>query len=155
MKDCWKILIIIWICIIIFVIFLVFLDRTFGKINDFSYFNGVIQKCIDGDTLKVAIDNDIIMTVRVLGVDTFETKKNKQAQKQAKKFVLDEQQVIAIGKMAKNMCNEYWINREVELRCWKKDFFKRDLCYVKDIETQSDYGWFMIQNHLGYFVEPY
>lgn len=113
-----------------------------------------IIKCIDGDSLKVLTDNLTTKTIRVLEVDTFESRKNKQAQKQARLFNLDIETVVKIGQTAKQLCIEDWENKQVIIDCWKKDRYKRDLCYVYDMK-KNKYSDYMIKKKVGYYVKEY
>lgn len=113
-----------------------------------------IIKCVDGDTIKVLTDNLTIKTIRVLEVDTFESRKNKQAQKQARLFNLDIETVVEIGQTAKQLCIEDWENKQVIIDCWKKDRYKRDLCYVYDMK-KNKYSDYMIKKKVGYYVKEY
>jgi endonuclease YncB( thermonuclease family) len=63
---------------------------------------------IDGDTIKVGD-----RTVRIVGCDTFETHKNKQAYFQANRYMNgDVEAVLRLGNAAKNYAVEYFKNKD-------------------------------------------
>ena len=127
---------------------------------------GRIVSCIDGDTIEVLLNfTNQIRTVRILMIDTFETKANKQAEKQAKKFNITMQEVLKRGEQAKEFCTRLWMHDEdlskVGIKCWKKDRYGRDLCrvfhYDEVTNRMYDYaevilGW---NGNIAYFVAPY
>ena len=133
--------------IYIFIMFIIFI--CFVRAEEVK-----IIKCIDGDSLKVLTDNLTTKTIRVLEVDTFESRKNKQAKKQARLFNLDIEIVVEIGQQAKQFCIEDWENKQVIIDCWKKDRYKRDLCYVYDMK-KNKYSDYMIKKKVGYYVKEY
>ena len=55
---------------------------------------------IDGDTLVFKY-HQLPITIRLIGIDTFETKNNKHLLKQIKKFKITKEEAIRRGKMAK------------------------------------------------------
>lgn len=115
---------------------------------------GYIKRIIDCDTFEFVNNNNETKTIRVLEVDTFESRKNKQAQKQARLFNLDIETVVETGQTAKQLCIEDWENKQVIIECWKKDRYKRDLCYVYDIK-KNKYSDYMIKKKVGYYVKEY
>lgn len=135
--------------LIIYIVLMFFVMIFFVRAEEVK-----IIKCIDGDSLKVLTDNLTIKTIRVLEVDTFESRKNKQAQKQARLFNLDIETVVEIGQTAKQLCIEDWENKQVIIDCWKKDRYKRDLCYVYDMK-KNKYSDYMIKKKVGYYVKEY
>lgn len=135
--------------LILYIIIMFFIMIVFVRAEEVK-----IIKCVDGDTIKVLTDNLTIKTIRVLEVDTFESRKNKQAQKQARLFDLDIETVVEIGQQAKQLCIEDWENKQVIIDCWKKDRYKRDLCYVYDMK-KNKYSDYMIKKKVGYYVKEY
>lgn len=136
-------------------------------IRDFN-----VEKCIDGDTIKGFYfdeeENFNEMTIRILLIDTFETKKNKQAQEQLqilkdiadwnKKYITINN-VLEKGQEAKKICEEHFINVEtgITLFCWKKDKYKRDLCFIINESPTNDlyYIDYLIFNGLALPYKPY
>ena len=135
--------------LILYIVIMFFIMVVFVRAEEVK-----IIKCVDGDTIKVLTDNLTIKTIRVLEVDTFESRKNKQAQKQAKLFNLDIETVVEIGQTAKQFCIEDWENKQVIIDCWKKDRYKRYLCYVYDMK-KNKYSDYMIKKKVGYYVKEY
>jgi micrococcal nuclease len=60
---------------------------------------GYIEKVIDGDTLKVKIDNKV-EKVRLLYIDTMETKFNKKMLKDEREFYVNSKELIYLGRKA-------------------------------------------------------
>ncbi len=115
-----------------------------------------VLQCIDGDTLVIKDKKTgEEKKVRLLGVDAFETKWNRQAKKQAKKFYLKKEEVISLGKQAKAFCYGYFRGVDVALDCWKKDWFGRELCWVQGYWTGWKFDTMLINAGLGYYVKPY
>lgn len=132
-----------------------------------------VEKCLDGDTLFGSYFDDNFdyheMTVRILTIDAFETHKGKKADEQLKifkqiddgwngKITIDK--VIEKGKEAKKFCEEYFIDKSkaksgITLLCWKKDYFKRDLCFVIKNEEEHCYTDELIYNKLALPYRPY
>ena len=148
----YNIYILILYIIIMFFIMIVFVRAEEVKIT-FSD-KGYIKRIIDCDTFEFVNNNNETKTIRVLEVDTFESRKNKQAQKQARLFNLDIETVVKIGQTAKQLCIEDWENKQVIIDCWKKDKYKRDLCYVYDMK-KNKYSDYMIKKKVGYYVKEY
>jgi len=87
---------------------------------------------IDGDTIKVLI-NGKKESVRLIGIDTPESRKNKRAKKQAKQMRTSIYQVIKLGKLSKNFVKSIVKKGDtiyLELDIQPRDFYKRILAYV-------------------------
>jgi len=81
---------------------------------------------IDGDTIKVWL-NGKKESVRLIGIDTPESKRNKRAKKQAKESSQTVEQIVALGKKSKNFV--------------KRIVHKGDIVYLElDIQPRDRYG---------------
>ena len=123
--------------ILVFFIFLFSCSNENNKEN-------IIEKCIDGDTVIINGEK-----IRILEVDTFESRRNNQAKKQAKKFKISLKTVIEKGQKAKELCDKDWKGKSVKLTKWKIDRYGRTLAYIEG------YPQYMIKNEVGYYVKPY
>jgi micrococcal nuclease len=97
---------------------LLFLLFIFITISLFSFEIGIVERVVDGDTLKVLINNEVI-TIRLLGVDTPEsvhpTKPVEEGAIEASNFTKQlEEKIIIVTYDEDN----------------KKDFFGRTLGYI-------------------------
>jgi micrococcal nuclease len=86
----------------------------------------------DGDTIKVYI-NDERISIRLIGIDSFESRKNNKAYRQAYEYNLTIEQVIDRGKKAKDYLKKLVENKKyvyLEYDKDKIDRYKRTLAYV-------------------------
>jgi micrococcal nuclease len=91
-----------------------------------------VKRVVDGDTLKIVYQGQE-EPVRLIGIDTPESKKNKKARKDAVRSGKDIEQITAMGKEAANYMRT--IAREgdkiaIEFDVQKRDKYKRLLGYV-------------------------
>lgn len=91
-----------------------------------------VIRVVDGDTLKVEL-NGRITNVRLIGIDTPESKVNKKAKKYATRSSQDIKKIISLGKAAANFTKSIVkpgdlvdIEQDVQLR----DRYGRPLVYV-------------------------
>lgn len=94
---------------------------------------GSITRVVDGDTIVVRLSSGKTEHVRLIGIDTPESKPNKRATLQAKRSGQDEAAILELGKKA-------WHNTEslapvgtaveLELDVQPRDKYKRLLAYV-------------------------
>jgi len=106
-----------------------------------------VIEVIDGDTITVeGYDNSI----RILGIDTLETKQNYKVPQQSKKYNISENEVIKKGLESKEVATRLLLNRCVELKADYRDKGKygRYLRYVY-IDGVIDYQEFMLINDLA------
>ncbi len=66
-----------------------------------DFYEAEIIEIIEGDTFKIRYEKGTSI-VRLIGVDCFETENNSHSEKQAKQFGIEVQEVIEMGKLAKN-----------------------------------------------------
>ncbi len=93
----------------------------------------VVTRVVDGDTIVVRLDSGKSEHVRLIGIDTPESKPNKRAGLQSKRSGRDESTIIALGK-------EAWRNTELlapvgtqvelEYDVQQRDKYKRLLAYA-------------------------
>lgn len=62
-------------------------------------YSAKVVRVVDGDTLKVMIDGQIV-NVRLIGIDTPESKTNKKAKKDAARSSQDIKTIVSLGKAA-------------------------------------------------------
>jgi micrococcal nuclease len=91
-----------------------------------------VKRVVDGDTLKIIYQGQE-EAVRLIGIDTPESKKNKKARKDAGRSGKDVEQITAMGKEAAKYMRT--IAREgdrltIEFDVQKRDKYKRLLGYV-------------------------
>jgi micrococcal nuclease len=94
--------------------------------------SATIKRVVDGDTLKIVYQGQE-ESVRLIGVDTPESKRNKKARKDAGRSGKDVEQITAMGKAAAQYMKT--IAREgdrvtIEFDAQKRDKYKRFLGYV-------------------------
>ncbi|WP_457642387.1 thermonuclease family protein [Persephonella sp.] len=87
---------------------------------------------IDGDTIKVFISGKK-ESVRLIGIDTPESRKNKRAKKQAREFNTNVNTIVYLGKKSKNFVEKLVRKGDVvylELDVQPRDRYGRILAYV-------------------------
>jgi micrococcal nuclease len=87
---------------------------------------------LDGDTIKVRFDGNLT-TIRLIGIDTFETHKNNKAYRQAYENNISIEEVIKRGKKAKEYIKEKLSNHSDFYFEYDEDFldrYKRTLAYI-------------------------
>ncbi|MBK8663373.1 MAG: thermonuclease family protein [Ignavibacteriales bacterium] len=91
-----------------------------------------VEKITDGDTFSV-IFNGRKEKIRLIGIDTPESRRNDRSKKQGKEETLDQEEIVAMGKEAKA-----FIARQIqkgdrvklEFDVQERDKYGRFLCYV-------------------------
>ena len=110
-------------------------------------------RILDGDTIEVTgLLSDEPEKVRVVGIDTFETKRNKKLRKQAKEFGISEDKAYELGLYAKKTAERNLLNKEIRIE-FSADHIEHDsfgplLAYV--FVDDVDFGKFLLQNGLAY-----
>ena len=97
-----------------------------------SKIKAVVVRVVDGDTL-VARARGCTFKVRLIGIDTPESRHNRRAKRQAKRMGLREKAVIELGKMAKKATLEFCppgTEMVLEADVQVFDRYKRILAYV-------------------------
>lgn len=74
----------------------------------------IITRIIDGDTY-VFRQNDEEYTIRLLGLDCFETRHGKRLEKQAEKAGISIDSAMTLGKRAKERAINYLLNQKVKI----------------------------------------
>ncbi len=95
-------------------------------------------KISDGDTIKASLDNQK-KTIRLIGIDTFETSKSNKAYKQAYEYNLSIDEVVVKGKQAKEFMSYLLKGKSqlfLELDADKTDRYDRILAYIWSGDTQ-------------------
>jgi len=102
--------------------------------------NGKIVTVIDGDTMMLKKQNGKVVKVRLVGLDTFETKMNHRVFKQLetlknihpreKHTVSD---VLRLGWDAHRFVKKRVLGKKVQYHSYKLDIYDRELVYLKDI----------------------
>ncbi len=93
-----------------------------------DYRNILITRVIDGDTLELENKEH----VRLIGIDTPESRRNSKAFKDSKRLTTDVEQIVAMGQEAKNFTKKLVLNQRGRLAfdVGKKDKYGRLLAYV-------------------------
>jgi len=92
--------------------------------------SGTIKRVVDGDTMVLTI-NGIKKKVRLVGVDTLESYKNKKLYKQAKQFHTKPETILAYGKSAKGYAMRTLNYKKVQFATFGKDYYGRTLVWIK------------------------
>ena len=85
-----------------------------------------VKRVVDCDTFKL-VDG---RTVRALGIDCNESKRNKKLYKDAEQFNINPEILLAQGQIAYHYVKDQLEGKVVIVDCKKKDWFRRNLCYV-------------------------
>ena len=91
-----------------------------------------VIRIIDGDTFKGVIESDTV-TVRLIGVDCPESRKNRKAYSDAKKSKDDIETIIAMGELAKEFTKKQLKDNKtvyLEFDVGRNDKYYRILAYV-------------------------
>ncbi|MEN3015171.1 MAG: thermonuclease family protein [bacterium] len=98
--------------------------------NKLNLDKATVVQVIDGDTIKVKINNQI-QTVRLIGIDTPESTENKKLTRDSQRTQLSEQQIIQMGLKSKQFTkNVITPIVYLEYDIQKHDKYGRILAYV-------------------------
>ena len=89
---------------------------------------------VDGDTIKLEFDGKLT-TIRLIGIDTFESRKNNKAYKQAYQYHITLEEVINRGKRAKS-----YIQAKLSKRI--KNYLEYDEDFLDRYDRTLAYVWF-------------
>lgn len=99
--------------------------------------NGRVIRVIDGDTFSVNFNAENQESkqrkVRVNGIDTFETSRNKSLFRQADRFQITPEQVIKLGYLGKRFAEKELLNKDLLIEHSAKskvDYYGRDLVSI-------------------------
>jgi len=95
--------------------------------------HAIVLRVIDGDTLLLRIATTSTEKVRLIGVDTLESKHNKRAQFQAEKSAVDVKTITKLGKLAFENTRQLapiGSSLELEYDRTKRDKYGRLLAYA-------------------------
>ncbi|QII10011.1 thermonuclease [Candidatus Kuenenia stuttgartiensis] len=115
-----------------FICFGCFALALFSGVQAETYDNAIIVRIIDGDTLKINYKGNE-ESVRLIGVDTPESKANKKAQKDAERTGQDISTITAMGKASANFTRGLAKPGDavrVEFDVQPKDKYGRLLAYI-------------------------
>jgi len=98
----------------------------------FAAENAVVSRVVDGDTIKVMYNNQKI-SVRLIGIDTPESKNNAKARKDSQKTKQSVKAIVALGKQAAGFTGSLvkpgdTVSLEFDVQ--KYDRYQRILAYV-------------------------
>lgn len=124
----------------------------YWKVFKQDTFKAKVIRVLDGDTIEVELFGDT-QHLRIVGLDTFETKHCKKLRQQSKDWGLTEAQGLKIGQSAKKMAEDFLLERYVTLRFpggagMETDAFGRLLAYV--YIDGRDFGKMLIEEGLAY-----
>ncbi len=96
----------------------------------------MVQKVIDGDTIELADGRH----VRLIGIDTPESRKNEKAKRDSLRSKTDLDKIISMGLKAKKALTDLVGNRLVKLEydVTKKDKYGRTLAYVYLVQPSDE-----------------
>lgn len=92
----------------------------------------VVDKITDGDTFSVFF-NERKEKIRLIGIDTPESRRNKKAEKQSDEENIDQETIVAMGKKAKEFMASLIKKGDkvrLEFDSQERDKYGRFLCYV-------------------------
>lgn len=121
----------ILVAIALFALFLCLVPHTAGAAEP-KRIAAVVERIVDGDTIKVTV-NGLPDTVRFIGIDTPESKRNQRAELQAKEEKKNLDTITAMGKQAsKHLASMLRKGDaiELELDAEPRDRYGRVLAYV-------------------------
>lgn len=107
----------------------------------------IVNRIIDGDTIEAVCKFRGKVKVRFAKLDSFESKKNRRAKKQAIKYNLTLDEVVIKGKQAKKITSNILLHKPIAL-CFedrKYGMYGRLLSYIY-VPTLD--GWVNINNYL-------
>lgn len=110
-------------------------------------------RVFDGDTIEVTgLFTGEPLRLRILGIDTFETRMNKKLQEQAEQFGLSVERAHELGLYARKTAERNLLDKDIVLRFESNrveyDSFGRLLAYV--YVDDVDFGKFLLKNGLAY-----
>lgn len=97
-----------------------------GRLEPETEYRARILYVVDGDTLKVFLEGEKV-SIRLIGIDTPESKANRRSRKQAEEFGKSEDEVVKMGRAARAFVEaELRGVKEVRIRTHKKAFDRYD-----------------------------
>ncbi len=93
----------------------------------------IVEKVIDGDTFECYLENSGSVRVRLIGVDTPETRYNQKLERDARRSGRDAEEIIKMGKKAKEFTQTLIPKNSkvyLELDVQRVDRYGRILAYV-------------------------
>ena len=114
-----------------FAVLVVFLFAGCGGSKDAKDV-AVVDKITDGDTFSVFF-NERKEKIRLIGIDTPESRRNKRSERQSDEENLDQETIVAMGKKAKEFMASLVKNGDkvrLEFDVQERDKYGRFLCYV-------------------------
>lgn len=113
--------------------------------NLFTYINARVSKVVDGDTVDITDDEDKTQRVRIIGIDTPETKHPRKP-------------VQCFGPEASQKAYTLLYDKQVRLALPKgnsQDKYKRLLAYIEIEPQRSDYGSIMIEEGYAFHYDRF
>ncbi len=109
-----------------------------------------VKKVTDGDTVVIRDSSGDNISVRIIGIDCPEARKNAKCARDAKKGGKDCATQAPLGKIATDVAKELLLNKQVILHCdmeCMKDHYGRRLHYIQ-LPGNVDYGLAMVDRGL-------
>jgi micrococcal nuclease len=129
-----------------------------GRLEPETEYRARVLYVIDGDTLKVTVEGEKV-SIRLIGIDTPESKPNPRSRKQAKEFGKSEEEVVKMGRAARAFLEaELRGVKEVRIRTHKKAYDRYDrvlaAVYLPDGDDLSEK---ILRSGFGlpYEIKPY
>lgn len=134
---------------VLFLVLLLSSNLTFAKEIPVSARQAKVVQVIDGDTIIVELDRQR-EHVRLIGIDTPESRPNKRAQIQASNRHVDQRTILALGHRSSEharqlMPKKSFVNLEFDTE--RRDHYGRLLAYVW-VQNQAKNGAIMVNEEI-------
>ncbi|MBI2891347.1 MAG: thermonuclease family protein [Nitrospirae bacterium] len=97
-----------------------------GRLDPETEYTARVLYVVDGDTLKVKVQGEKV-SIRLIGIDTPESKANARSRKQAEEFGKSQEEVVRMGRVARAFVEaELRHVKEVRIRTHKKAYDRYD-----------------------------
>ena len=138
---------------------IVFCAASFAGGNYFHYWRMFkapehtvhVVQVLDGDTIEIEWFGGV-SRVRIVGIDTLETRHSKKLRGQAKKLGLSEERAYQLGQEAKKRAKKLLLGKDVKIKFpsgeIQRDNFGRLLAYV--YINNTDFGLYPMTEGLAY-----
>ncbi len=122
----------VWVTIIVVIIaIIVELFKT-------PYSSDRISKIVDGDTLILG-SGDNRVTLRLIGIDTPESKRNKKFKREVLKCGVSDEVMLEMGKKATNFAKRYFsAGEKIKYKSYGKGKYGRELAWIEGKEYNAD-----------------
>ncbi len=100
--------------------------------------SNTISKIVDGDTLVLG-SGDNRVTLRLIGIDTPESKRNKKFKREVLKCGVSDEVMLEMGKKATNFAKRYFsAGEKIKYKSYGKGKYGRELAWIEGKEYNAD-----------------